>query len=289
MNTAKTSNHNLVINWHLLEPCQLKCKYCYAQWDTAQLSEIYKDSQKSEQLISEIASLIKEDRSVRLSFAGGEPLLDKKLSLKIDYACQVSLTTSIITNGGLLDEEFLHEVCPKLSIIGVSIDSLDREKNLKIGRRTLTGKVPDYEKIIRYLKRAKEINPKIRVKVNTVVNPFNFDDDLSPLIEEIGPDKWKVLRVLPATRKSKNSTITDAQFEIFKSKHSHVSCAQFEDNQDMANSYLMLDPFGRFFFNSDDSEYNYSDPVLDVGIETAFEQVRFDACKFSKRYNGEVK
>lgn len=52
-------------------------------------------------------------------------------------------------------------------------------------------------------------------------------------------------------------------------------------------SYIMVDPQGRFFQNSPCSAgYEYSQPILGVGAEKAFSQVNFDVDKFSSRYPG---
>ncbi len=278
---------NLVVNWHLLEPCQLKCKHCFAVWSKPNYPLIYKDQEKSRELIKEIASLA-DGGYVRLSIAGGEPLLDRQISQKIKWAREESLQVSIITNGDFLHKRIKACDLSMLYMLGVSIDSFSKERNMLIGRRTLAGRVPDYDSISSYLQEARRINPAIELKINTVVNKFNYDDDMSEGIQKIGPDKWKVLRVLPAIREIRQHAISDEQYEQFRSKHEHVPNVQFEDNDDMSNSYLMLDPYGRFFFN-DGSNYRYSAPVLEVGIEKALEQVDFDKGKFLDRYQGEVK
>jgi len=284
----KTVNHNstrdIVVNWHLLEPCQFACKYCYAEWQKATLPEVYKDALDSEVLIAHLAALHRRFGSVRLSFAGGEPLLDKNLPAKIDHALRHRLDVSIITNGGLLTPRFVRENARKISMLGVSIDSLDIETNLKIGRATRAGKLANHRRIIEMLGLAREINPGIRIKINTVVNRFNFDEDLSALIERVRPDKWKVMRVLPAIERSRQEKISDAQFAVFRRRHAHFSCTQFEDNECMENSYLMIDPYGRFFFNKKPVGYGYSEPILKVGIEKALAQTDFDEQKFVKRY-----
>ena len=276
--------NNMVINWHLLEPCQFKCKYCYAEWEKTSLHEVYKSAHDSNRLIEEITKLRNRWERLRISFAGGEPLLDKNLSAKIEQAHHHNLAISIITNGDLLREKFLYENGRRISMLGVSIDSLNADTNLQIGRATSCGKRADYRKIISLLSLARQVNPHIHIKINTVVNQFNFNEDLSVLIDRVKPYKWKVLRVLPATLKSMTQTISDEQFAVFEKRHAHISCAVFEDNECMENSYLMIDPYGRFFFNKKDGEYGYSDPILDVGIEQALEEIDFDITKFINRY-----
>ena len=278
---------NLVINWHLLEPCQFKCGYCFAEWSKCKKPEIYRDTEKSKMLIDEIATLAR-GRSVRLSLAGGEPLLDKKISEKIAWAYHKSLKISLITNGDLLSRKLDDLSLGKLYMLGISIDSFNQRNNLIIGRSTISGRVADYNgDILPYIQHAREVHPDIKIKINTVVNKFNWNDDMSQEITKISPDKWKIMRVLPTTSKAMSEAISNKEFEIFRSRHKHLTFTQFEDNDDMRSSYLMLDPYGRFFSNSG-TEYRYSDSVLDVGIEHAMRKAEFNQSKFIARYDGEV-
>ena len=56
----------------------------------------------------------------------------------------------------------------------------------------------------------------------------------------------------------------------------------------MRESYLMIDPFGRFFQNSTyivGSGYVYSQPILSSGAEVAFSEMNFNAQIFKSRYS----
>jgi len=55
---------------------------------------------------------------------GGEPLLSKNIQMFIDYLFEINLEVSLITNGYYLDEKFISKNKNKLSMIGISIDSL---------------------------------------------------------------------------------------------------------------------------------------------------------------------
>jgi len=58
-----------------------------------------------------------------------------------------------------------------------------------------------------------------------------------------------------------------------------------EDNTDMVESYLMIDPHGRFFQNAHgQSDYRYSRPIPDVGVAGAFASVGVIPAKFCARY-----
>jgi radical S-adenosyl methionine domain-containing protein 2 len=55
-----------------------------------------------------------------------------------------------------------------------------------------------------------------------------------------------------------------------------------EDNSEMTGSYLMISPDGRFF-NNIEGIHNYSDHILDVGIEKALIQTPILREVFYKR------
>jgi radical S-adenosyl methionine domain-containing protein 2 len=55
----------------------------------------------------------------------------------------------------------------------------------------------------------------------------------------------------------------------------------------MRKSYLMVDPYGRFFQNGQHETgqgYIYSQPILEVGAARAFGAIEFDPSKFCARY-----
>lgn len=53
----------------------------------------------------------------------------------------------------------------------------------------------------------------------------------------------------------------------------------------MVQSYLMIDPHGRFYQNRLGGKgYDYSSPILEVGAAQAFTQIPFDLDRFLDRY-----
>jgi radical S-adenosyl methionine domain-containing protein 2 len=50
----------------------------------------------------------------------------------------------------------------------------------------------------------------------------------------------------------------------------------------MTDSYVMVDPLGRFISNTDGS-YRTSQPILQVGIASALSDVSYDRAKFEAR------
>lgn len=290
----------LVLNWHLTEACNYRCQYCYAAWNesacprelihdpvrtTALLSELYRFFRPGNRA-NPLASRMSWD-SVRLNLAGGEPTLHaKKLPALVSHARALGFEVSMISNGSRLTRELLDQLAPQLTWLGISLDSANPATNRAIGRIDRRGKFLDLDELANNLHRTRQNNLQLRLKLNTVVNQLNHAEDLGTLIRRFAPEKWKVLRMLPVV--NQHLSVSDEQFAAFIARHrafSPVLCA--EDNQDMRESYLMIDPHGRFFQNSPliaGQGYAYSPPILQVGADAAFARIAFDPARFSARY-----
>jgi radical S-adenosyl methionine domain-containing protein 2 len=289
----------LVINWHITEACNYSCNYCYAKWSkSTHARELINNEYQTRELIKELfrfftpnnennsLSRIMQWDSIRINFAGGEPTLYKdKLLNALSFAKSIGFNVSLITNGSnLLGEDFLKSMVKYLSILGISLDSTNRLTNEAIGRMDRNRQATDVDSILYALKIAKENNPEVLVKINTVVNKLNYYEDMSEIINLINPDKWKVLRILPVI--ANNLDITDSQFNDFINRHEKLKyLIRAEDNKDMTESYIMIDPVGRFFQNSKDKMgYLYSGKILEIGVSAALNEIAFDFEKFSNRY-----
>jgi radical S-adenosyl methionine domain-containing protein 2 len=289
----------VVVNWHLTEACNFSCQYCYAHWNRAEsVKDLIRDESSVQALVAALGRFFSSEDAARkfgfyggqprLNIAGGEPLLfPSAVQAAVHQARQAGLRVSIITNGSLLTEELCNSLAPNLDMLGVSIDSGQSTTNNLIGRVDSHGRLLDFEALARNFEVLRCLNPSLTVKLNTVVNRQNWQDDLSGVVDFIQPEKWKILRALPVIDQS--ATVTGDQFQAFVNRHSaYRSISVVENNQDMLESYIMVDPQGRFFQNSPCSAgYQYSEPILEVGAERAFEQVNFNALRFLSRYSSE--
>jgi wyosine [tRNA(Phe)-imidazoG37] synthetase (radical SAM superfamily) len=70
----------------------------------------------------------------RINIAGGEPLMYRRLDDIIDYIAEKNIKVSIITNGAKLTEERIASWSGKVAMIGISIDSITAEADIRIGR-----------------------------------------------------------------------------------------------------------------------------------------------------------
>lgn len=250
----------LIINWHVTEACNYRCRYCYAHWQgRSDPRELLHDSLRSRDLLESLFQFFHPKntrnplrqqltwKAVRLNIAGGEPsILNERLLDLARVARETGFRLSIISNGSRLSPDLIERLAPMLTCLGISIDSVNSITNREIGRADRRGGLPDIHGLIANLNFARSLNPELAIKLNTVVNRLNVNEDLSRLIDQVKPDRWKILRMLPVINQS--LVVSNDQFSAFLSRHSSsVSIQCVEDNSDMSESYLMVDPFGRFF------------------------------------------
>ena len=293
---ARPHVSELVINWHFTEACNYKCRYCYAKWQDNE-KELLHDWERTKRLLDEITSFFHPKNTnnplqqsltwsgIRLNLAGGEPLLYPEAALRaLAYARSLGMNTSIITNGSRLTSELVVRMAPLVSMIGVSIDSADAKTNKAIGRVDGRDALLDIDTLAASLKLAKSVNTAIKIKINTVVNEMNAHEDLGNTINSLSPDRWKVFQMLPVVTDA--LAVSSKDFEAFVVRHGrHGAVMCVEDNDEMNESYLMIDPLGRFFQNSKGQQgYSYSRPIDLSGACKAFSDWRFSADTFASRY-----
>ncbi len=290
----------LVINWHLTEACNYGCRYCYARWDgRVDERELIHDRQGTQRMLDHLAEFFSPDNEenplrremdwsgIRLNLAGGEPLLYRERTLEVvNKARELGFDVSMISNGSHFDRNSLEVLAPNLSLLGISLDSAQPNVNRAIGRVDRQGRGLALHDLADTLGRACRINPAIRLKINTVVNALNCEEDMGELIQQLSPDRWKVLRMLPVL--TNNLAISDAQFNRFVERHralEGIMCAEDTDSQ--TESYIMIDPHARFFQNAMADGlggYQYSRSIIEAGARQAFSDLRFSPRKFLARY-----
>ncbi|WP_285163245.1 viperin family antiviral radical SAM protein [Shewanella goraebulensis] len=290
-----TSTNEMVINFHMTEACNYRCGYCYATWEgNDSQSELHHSSQDIQSLLKKLADYFFADNpirkalgytSVRLNFAGGEPvMLGGRFIEAVLLAKKLGFRTSIITNGHLLSAKIMSRIAPHLDMLGLSFDTADLLIAQSIGRVDRKSSWFSPSRVIEVVAAYRSLNNQGKVKINTVVNAFNWREDMCNLINQIKPDKWKLLRVLPVY--SHQLTISYDQYRKYIERHKTFSeIVSLEDNQDMWQSYLMHNLEGRFYQNSNACQGVVQSPsILDVGVDKAIAHVAFNTETFSKRY-----
>lgn len=274
------------VNFHLWEPCNMRCGFCFAQFKDVKpaLPRGHLERQDALEVVEGLCGCGFE----KINFAGGEPTLCPWLPDLIGLAKSRGLTTSIVTNGSRVTEAWLDGVAGTLDWMALSVDSVDPDTLKRIGR-TQRGKEPmsaeAYRRIAESARRR-----GVRLKVNTVVNRCNHEEDLTAFILSVKPERWKLLQALRVEGQNDGEfeafAVSDDEFQAYAERSQAVEESGIrvvaESNELMRGSYVMVDPAGRFFDNASGG-HRYSRPILEVGVEDALREVDVDAVRFRER------
>lgn len=227
------------INLHFTDFCNFRCKHCFVNKENKELS--FENIKIIIDKIVQYKNLHNEE--VRINLAGGEPLVSKNIQDIIDYICDSKLEVSIITNGYYLNKGFIENNKNKLSMIGISVDSLNDNTNIKIGR-SCNNKLISENDLIDICKVIKENG--IKLKINTCVTSLNCSENISSFLEKVKPDKTKVLRAF-CDKNNSQYNISDDEWNNVKEKYKNVF---FEDNDYMKSHYIIIDSSGNLSRNN---------------------------------------
>ncbi|ASJ20185.1 radical SAM protein [Brachyspira hampsonii] len=266
--------NSLKLNWHFINNCNMHCKFCYASKDICNI-DLFK-----------IASILKPFKYINL--VGGEPTIYKNYIPLLYYLKSQNHILSIVSNGSMLlkYKSILNATLECCDVIGLSIDSLDKETCIKIGR-SIKNSIPITKGEYLYITDKIKENAK-ELKINTVVNRYNYKENLNPFISKALPNKWKIFQVLPIENLNscQELLISDEEFNYFLNTHAANEKIMYPENNDnMTSSYIMLDAKGRFF-NNIDNKYIYSKSLLedDADLYEEFFKMNYSIDKYYNRY-----
>lgn len=276
------------VNFHLWEPCNFRCKFCFASFQDVKKSILPKGHLPQEQAI-QIVKMLGESGFEKITFAGGEPTLCPWINDLIALAKDCGMTTNLVTNGWMLlrRPELLKDLSRNLKWLTVSIDSLIPEANISSGRALGGKQAISRAEYAQLIDQARELG--LRIKVNTVVHQLNWKEPLWEFISEIKPERWKIFQVLPVAGQNdlhfEDYSISAEEFELFLKLNypaKEFTTIVPEENKLMRASYVMVDPAGRFFDNAK-GKHTYSSPIFQIGVTEALKEISFDFDCFSAR------
>lgn len=255
-------------NIHVIGACNYRCEHCFDRC-------LHRGSRKPEEWIP-VLEYLKDQKVTKINVAGGEPTLYPHLKELLVILKRMGFTTSIVSNGSKIDEEWFKEMQGLIDWIGLSIDSPSEEDEILIGRHC--GNVKHLENIKKVAGLAHAYG--VRVKINITVVRRSWNKDFRQFLSEVSPDRIKAFRAL--TLKNANDdipdvwSITDEQFEYFRNLHRDVPEMVFEDNDDMVASYLMFDPLGRWMVDKDgEKRFLPFETLVREGLETQVDVNRY--------------
>ena len=266
----------VAVNYHFTRKCNYSCGFCFHTAKTSHVEPL--------ETALKIIRMLRDKGCDKINFAGGEPFLPQYRSLlgeMVKFAkleCEFP-SVSIISNGVYVTKEWFLTYGKFVDILGISCDSCNEKVNEIIGR----GKGNH----IPHVRRAAALCHQFGVlfKMNTVVNQYNWDENMSELVAELRPFRWKIFQVLPlegentganSLRNVHSFLISSDQFETFVEKHrkalENPSIMKVESNDVMQASYILVDEYGRFLDSSAGGK-QATDSMLDVGIDEALRQL----------------
>ena len=268
-------NERFVVNIHILEACNYKCRHCFAHFDHNKLLPL----ESWKHIVDNISKAIPVKR---FNIAGGEPFLYPHLDELIKYIYNKGHQVSIITNGFLITEEWLDKNSKYIHTIGFSIDSFNENVLTHMGRQTINGNILKYDKLTYICNKIKSAG--IKLKLNTVVTSLNHKEDFTDRIKQLGVDRWKVLKMKVFRNESFDNSdisISTNEFNDFVYRHKGTPNAVYEAS--LVNSYIMIDSSGSLVDNSNDSYTKVSD-VTTEDFKEGFKRLKLDSKLYFSRY-----
>jgi radical S-adenosyl methionine domain-containing protein 2 len=278
INELAIKQQSLAVNIHLTGKCDMQCIGCYARFGEDVSSKPFALT-KSDwiQVINNLYNY-SSDLNVKVNFVGGEPLLYPYLPDLLNHSKMKGFTTSIVTNGSLLNRRF-NELKGLVDWVGLSIDSFD-EKTLRALGRVSKGNTLNYAEIIPLIHL---LNSKL--KINTVISKLNWQENMIEDLSAIKIDRWKVFQFLPVKGENDCAVtalqINEDQFQHFCKSHSALQPI-IENNAAMQGSYLMVSPDG-LLFNNSNGYYKYGPSLLNNIDQAAVVHTGYSVVKFLNR------
>ena len=241
------NKESYIVNLHILEQCNYKCKYCFSHFNSKSLLPI----EEWKEIVDNIALNIPVKR---FNIAGGEPLLYPRIDELIEYIKSKDIDVSIITNGILLNEYFIEKHSKNLETIGLSMDSLSEDILMNLNCKTVKNEMLTKEKLFDIAKKIKDFN--IKLKINTVVTKENYKEVLYRDLAGLNVDRWKILKMKPFKSNNFNNydlDITEEEFKYFLENNNKLDNIVIEES--MINSYIVIDSEGYLLDNSCNENY----------------------------------
>jgi len=230
----------------------------------------------------------------KLNISGGEPFLKPTFIGEVFRFCKEELkleSCSIVNNGSKVTEKWLDTYGQYLDVMAISCDSFDAETNVRIGRSDKAGKGDHVSRVFKVAQWCRERG--IIVKINSVINAYNWEEDMNENIQELSPARWKVFQVLlldgentgaesNSLRDGRDLVITKEQFQAFLDRHKGQKSLVPEDNEAMKDSYLNLDEHMRFL-NCETGGKIPGRSLLNVGVQEAIKDAGWNEQAFRDR------
>lgn len=186
--------------WNITSRCNETCKFCYRETNMKDLT--FEEQKKVIDILASVGIL-------KLTFAGGEPLLIPRINDLILYAKSKGLVVSMTSNAILIDEKQLNFLLENLDWLTLSLDGATDEIQTLMTRHSKHA--TKVREILEYASAYKK--GKCRIKINTVVSKKNYKNvqDIADLVKKYNVTRWKLMQFTPLRSYAKEA---QGEFEI---------------------------------------------------------------------------
>ncbi len=177
--------------WNITAKCNQGCKYChrFLGLDNLTMEENLK-----------ILNNIIESGCDNITYTGGEALLIDYLEELLSISHSHKIKNKLITNGIILTEERFSVIKDKIDKINLSIDSLNMDTNILLGRG---------DRHVEIIKSRIEMieNSNVELSINSVMTKLNIYDlfELGEYISDKNIKQWRIFKFMPLREKAKEN------------------------------------------------------------------------------------
>lgn len=272
------------INLHFHAACEMQCKHCFATFNDCSKKLSLTELTQLINMISVAPLSPGMTKARRLNLVGGEPTLHPLFDELVFATRDFGLRVSMVSNGYSLLKKGISEAIRAVELVGVSIDSLTDITNVSIGRAVKGRTISESEwlELFALLREA-----KVELKINTTLTKHNVHEDFAAFILRAQPLRWKVFQAMIVHGQNEKEAgswyLTRPEYDAFIKRHQSKGVVVYPEPEDlMRGSYAMISPDGRFF-DSTLGHHRYSDLILKIGIQKAWEQVSCDPSLYNQR------
>lgn len=155
-------------DWEITRQCNLNCLHCILGNTTLQ------HEQNTAEALNTITTIARLGGEI-LRITGGEPLMRKDIGLILKKASDCNLQVEVITNGLMIDDNFLQKFGKHIQHIAVSIDGQENSHNYIRGEGTFKKSLASLDIIMNYA---------IDVSVSITLHTLN-ESQIGKLIREL--------------------------------------------------------------------------------------------------------
>ncbi|MBI2831777.1 MAG: radical SAM protein [Chloroflexi bacterium] len=188
--------YDFFVQWHLTERCNLRCRHCYQQRLTDEMS--YDETCRAlDNIKGAIEGWVTEyqlEMSPSLHFTGGEPFLRRDLFYILAYASKKGFSTSILSNGTLITDDTARRIKEaQVRDVQVSLDGLEAVHDSIRGKGSFRKALQGIENLL---------SNSIDTNVNLTVSRINVDQiqGLVRLASDMGVSAVAFARLVPCGR-----------------------------------------------------------------------------------------